>query len=105
MRDEFGPAVEDRSAPMPGARVREVRRHLWLAQAPQLFRGWPDAAFATNPLEESHASIVLDDVLERRIDGLGDRLLADNLLRELDFLAVYDQSSLAVIGYLLTDLV
>src|SRR2546428_11820215 len=101
MRDEFGPAVEDRSAPMPGARVREVRRHLWLAQAPQLFRGWPDAAFATKPLEESHASIVLDDVLERRIDGLGGRLGAENLLRAFDPLAVDDQKSLFRVGYLL----
>ena len=102
MRYEFGPAVEDRSAPMPCARVREVRRHLWLAQAPQLFRGWPDAAFATNPLEESHASIVLDDVLERRIDGLGDRLRAENLLRAFDLLAVDDQRSLVWFGYLLS---
>ena len=73
------------------------------AKPSELFRRRPYAALATNAFEEAHAAIVVDDVLQSRVDRLGEGLRAKDLLRSLDFFAVDGQTSLVLFGYLLRD--
>src|SRR5262249_6878043 len=102
--EEVPPSLACRRSTIPGARVREVERHLSLArfaQPVQLFRRGADAAIADQPLEELDPTLDAENLIESLVDGLGERRRAQNLLRTLGLLAVNDHRGLVRFGYLL----
>ena len=64
---------------------------LRLAQATQLRRARPDPAFADDPFHEPPAGSDVDDLFERGVHGVDDRLGAENVAGLRDLPAVKAQ--------------
>lgn len=88
--DQARPSLSDLVLPVPGTCIGQKDRHLRRAEPPQFLRVWADAPAFPDVIHQITALLAADDLVERSVDRVGDRLGAEDLARLRELLAVDD---------------